>query len=132
MSEINFTAIRSQGPGGQNVNKVASAIQLRFNVRESSLPESAKSAVFRMSDQRLTADGVIVIKAQNHRTQLRNKTEALDRLAEMLQKALHRPKARHATRPTRASKERRLKTKAKRGNVKSLRGRVNRSNRDFD
>lgn len=132
MSEISFTAIRSQGPGGQNVNKVASAIQLRFNVRESSLPDNVKSAIFKISDQRLTSDGVIVIKAQNHRTQLRNKAEALDRLSDILKKALHRPKVRRATRPSRASKERRLKSKTKRGTVKSLRGRVNRASGDFD
>lgn len=132
IGEITFTAIRAQGPGGQNVNKVASAIQLRFDVPESSLSDAAKARILAVSDQRITVDGVIVIKAQNHRTQNRNKDEALERLADLLKQALHRPKARRATRPSRSSREKRLKSKAQRGQVKSLRGQIKRGGRDFD
>lgn len=117
-------AVRSQGAGGQNVNKVASAIHLRFDIRASSLSEEVKERLLNLQDQRITADGVIVIKAQRFRTQEKNRADALERLAALVGKATRRRKKRLATRPTRASKERRLKQKTRRGQVKSLRGKV--------
>ena len=124
LHEISFTAVRSQGPGGQNVNKVNSAVQLRFDIEKSSLPEYAKSRLRAYADQRITSDGVIVIKAQTHRLQHLNRQDALERLAALMGQALHRPKVRRATRPTRASRERRLSQKNRLGQKKSLRGRV--------
>lgn len=128
LDEIDFTAVRASGPGGQNVNKVSSAIHLRFDIGTSSLPETAKAQVMTFRDSRITDDGVIIIKAQNHRTQSRNRAEALERLQSLLGKALLPRKVRHATRPTLASKKRRLKRKSERGKTKALRGRV----RDLD
>ena len=123
-SEIEFSAIRASGPGGQNVNKVSSAIHLRFDVRASSLPEAVKSKLLRMSDARINTDGVIVIKAQNFRSQEKNRIEGLVRLDELLQKAQHVRKARRKTYPSRSSVRKRLDSKKKQGSVKKNRGKV--------
>lgn len=122
LAEADFQAVRAQGPGGQNVNKVSNAAQLRFDIRASSLPESVKSRLLSRPDQRVNADGVIVIKAQQHRSLTRNRAEALQRLAEMVQAAQHVPRTRQATRPTLASVQRRLQAKAQRGRLKAQRG----------
>ena len=128
LSEIEMSAIRSQGPGGQNVNKVASAIHLRFDVKASSLSDVQIERILSYRDKRITAGGLIVIKAQNHRTQERNKAEALERLAALLKDALHVPKYRRPSRPSHGAVKRRLKKKAERSGIKYLRGKV----RDFD
>jgi ribosome-associated protein len=117
--EVSETFIRGSGPGGQNVNKVATAVQLRFDVRNSpSLPEEVKIRLERLAGRRLTLDGVLIITAQSHRTQERNRADALERLLELIRKATERPKPRRPTRPTLASKKRRLESKSKRSEVK--------------
>lgn len=122
--EIDLQAIRAQGSGGQNVNKVASAIHLRFDIRASSLPDRYKERLLALSDQRITGDGVVVIKAQQFRTQEMNKENALARLAQLIKSVTVEQKPRKATRPTLGSKRRRMDSKTKRGKTKSLRGKV--------
>ncbi len=122
--EVEWTAIRAQGPGGQNVHKVASAVQLRFDVLASSLPEGVKARLLAQADRRRTDAGVIVIKAERHRSQPMNRADALARLQALVDAAAVPPKRRVATRPTLASKRRRLEAKTQRGEVKAGRGRV--------
>ena len=122
--EMEFTAVRAQGPGGQNVNKVSSAIHLRFDIAASSLSDSDKQQLLEISDQRITKDGVVIIKAQQFRTQERNRQDAIQRLQEFLENALHRQKLRKPTRPTRGSQQRRLNSKTLRAKTKNLRGRI--------
>jgi ribosome-associated protein len=123
-AEVEFTAVRSQGAGGQNVNKVSSAAHLRFDIGKSSLPEDAKLRLCAWPDQRISSEGVVVIKAQTHRSLPRNQGDALLRLQALLDLVLAPEVPRVATRPTRASKRRRLEGKARRGDVKAGRQRV--------
>lgn len=122
--ELHFTAIRAQGPGGQNVNKVSCAVHLRFDIRASSLPEAVKERLLQRSDQRVSGDGVIVIKAQSSRSLEQNKLEALARLQALVAEAARVLPPRKATRPTRGSQRRRLETKSQRGEIKAGRGKV--------
>ncbi|MEO8143772.1 MAG: alternative ribosome rescue aminoacyl-tRNA hydrolase ArfB [Betaproteobacteria bacterium] len=123
-TEVEMSAVRSAGAGGQNVNKVSSAIHLRFDVAASSLPAAVKARLLALKDQRLTRDGVVVIKAQQHRSQDMNRDEALRRLQELVDSAAVVPKTRRPTKPTRSSKRKRLETKIRRGRIKQLRGKV--------
>lgn len=124
-SDLSMAFVRASGPGGQNVNKVASAVQMRFDLESSSaLNERVKARLRRLAGHRLTDNGAILIIARNHRTQERNRQEALDRLAELIRQALVEPKVRKATKPTRTSKEKRLSGKVRQGRNKLLRGRV--------
>jgi ribosome-associated protein len=123
-SEIKFAAIRAQGAGGQNVNKVSSAIHLRFDINASSLPQRIKQQLLSQRDHRINKDGIIIIKAQSHRTQEKNRQDALDRLHALVEQASVIQKKRVATKPTKGSKQRRLNQKVNRGNLKRLRSQI--------
>jgi ribosome-associated protein len=126
-SELEFSAIRASGPGGQHVNKVSSAVQLKFDIVNSSLPAAVKARLLALSDRRITKDGLVVIKAQRFRSQDKNKQDAVERQKLLAEKAASAPKKRLATRPTRSAKERRLKNKKLLSNKKLTRG-----SSDFD
>ena len=122
--ELEISAIRASGPGGQNVNKVSSAVHLRFDIRRSTLPGVIKERLLALSDQRITAEGIVVIKAQESRSQEQNRADAIARLVALAQSVAHTPKTRRPTRPTHGSQKRRLEAKSQRGDIKAGRGKV--------
>jgi len=123
-AQSSFSAIRAQGAGGQNVNKVSSAVHLRFDIAASTLPDAVKARLLAVRDQRITDEGVVVIKAQAHRSQDMNRAEALQRLTQLVRSAERVPRVRRATKPTYGSTQRRLEGKSQRGEVKAARGKV--------
>lgn len=123
-SEVEFIAIRAQGAGGQNINKVSNAVHLRFDIAASSLPEDIKAKLLAMRDQRISSDGIVVIKAQKHRSLERNREDGLVRLRELIAAAAFVPTVRRATKPSRSSQRKRVDSKVKRGQVKLLRSRI--------
>jgi ribosome-associated protein len=123
-TEIEWSAIRAQGPGGQNVNKVSNALQLRFDIRGSSLPQAVKERLLAHNDQRITSEGIVIIKAQRYRSQDRNRTDAIARLQALVDSAASVPRPRRETKPTRGSQRRRVDSKVKRGQVKAARRRI--------
>jgi len=123
-AQSSFSAIRAQGAGGQNVNKVSSAVHLRFDIAASTLPDAVKARLLAVRDQRITDEGVVVIKAQAHRSQDMNRAEALRRLTQLVRSAERVPRVRRATKPTYGSTQRRLEGKSQRGEVKAARGKV--------
>ena len=123
-NELDERFVRASGPGGQNVNKVSTAVELRFDVRASGLPEEVKERLIALAGRRMTAEGVLLIDSRRHRTQAMNRAEARARLADLVRKAAARPKSRRKTRPTQAARKRRLAAKLQRSEIKAARGRV--------